>query len=296
MKSEIYQADTSANAAPGTLINIGQTTELVFTANTSGSNSGGGSGGSGSNTSDWTVSQVIQLAGQGFDNSASGQLSSNYQGAIADLNYANTQPEDVSAGLPAWISGSGLALARNAANTYTLIQGFRTAPRRTLVATVLAAVGNAYRDDRNLGASVNSTTQAITAIDQIINGRTPLAQGLGVLNLVSTFNPQNATLAGAGQIGGALSSLIGLQSTNHRIQPNAIKTVALRADFMPGNSSKRLQSSEKGCQNRFSRRFTTKRRALCAGSMPGRGRNRSINQRKSNLTRLPQAHAIIVKG
>ncbi len=39
-----------------------------------------------------------------------------------------------------------------------------------------------------------------------------------------------------------------------------------------------------------------KRIAIYPDSLTVRGRNRSINQRKSSLTRLPQAHSIIVKG
>ncbi len=217
VRSEIYQADTSTNAAPGTLINTGQNTEMVFTANAANNGAGGGANG-GDTSGDWRVSEIITLNGQSFNNTvgSAGISSAGYQEALADLNYANTQPEDVSSGLPAWVSGSGLAIARNAANTYNLITGFQKSPRRTLVTTVINAIGSAYRDDRNLGTSVSTTTQAIFAIDQIINGSTPLAQGLGVLNLVSTFNPQNTTLAGAGQIGGALSSLIGLQAALER--------------------------------------------------------------------------------
>jgi hypothetical protein len=269
VRSEIYQADTSANAAPGSLINIGKTSELVFTADTANTSI--------DTSGDWQVSQIIQLNGQSFDGSSigtgTGPGSSGYQEAIDDLNLADFEPEDFSAGIPAGQSTSALAAGssgfgspshiRNASALYSLITGFQNAPRRTIVATALNAIASNYRNDANLGTSVNTTTQALFAIDQIINGQTPLAQGLGVLNLVSTFNPQNTTLAGAGQIGGALA--------RDSLNRNTTKTIACRAVNTPVRGLKGCKNTQKSSVNRSIKRITIKSRALCAGSMPGRG-------------------------
>jgi hypothetical protein len=281
VRSEIYQADTSANAAPGSLINTGQSTEIVFTANAA--NNGGGSGANGGDTSgDWRVSDVLQLGGQSLDGAIGGAgiSSARYQEAVNNLNLAGLQPEDASAGVSAGQSTSALASGssgfgspshiRNASALYNLITGFQNAPRRTIVATALNAIASNYRNDANLGTSVATTTQALFAIDQIINGQTPLAQGLGVLNLVSTFNPQNTTLAGAGQVGGALSSLIGLQGESQQGKLNTTKKIACCAGNTPGRGLKGCKNTQKSSVNRSNKRITIKSRARCAGSMPGR--------------------------
>jgi hypothetical protein len=292
VRSEIYQADTSANAAPGSLINTGQNTEIVFTENTLISNSNNG-GYSGITDNDWRVSDVIQLGGQSLDGAIGGAgiSSARYQEVVNNLNLAGLQPEDASAGVSAGQSTSALASGssgfgspshiKNASALYNLITGFQNAPRRTIVATALSAIASNYRNDANLGTSVATTTQALFAIDQIINGQTPLAQGLGVLNLVSTFNPQNTTLAGAGQIGGALA--------RDSLNRNTTKTIAGCAGNTPGRGLKDCKNTQKSSVNRSNKRITIKSRALCADSMPGRGRKGLKNTMPTWSSKPPNA-------